>query len=586
MTAAMIMAATPVSVMATDTGNSGQESVADPTPAESSQPASSGNNSGSDSSGASDSDSGQGASGSSSDSASEGNGSSSSQTATGTGSSETASTGSSDTPARTTPSDTNTSGAAASSGTSSSEAAPAQDTGSSKDTSASAAASSDKSAQVKETEPEEEKEVEEADKHTGTNEQLISEQNIQDVDVPEFNTDFRFYAADSKDTQALAAKDEVTVYEETNTDSKKVGTLRKCASATKLRDVKDGWIFIESGEVRGFAKSEWFYQGDEASAKQKEFDEDYISSKENEAASEVVTENAPTGILTLHPLNRLNTQQFFAKKIETAQKQAADEAQKYLDGSRYGTALVSPADNGAYAYTRTTAQKHVTDKVPAFAKDSTSIYEDKSDSSTKAGTLDKDALAFVIESDGDWTYVESGDTRGFVKTSSLTTGDEAKNTYNSRKESDFATAKQLVKPSDNKATYYSIVSVKEGTKTSSVREAMVKMALSCAGNPYVWGGTSLTHGADCSGFVQTIYKSFGINLPRIACDQAKVGTQIKVSDAAPGDLIFFARNGYVYHVAMYAGDGKTIEAYSSKAGIGVHGLSGRSAVWACRILKD
>lgn len=602
MTAAMIMAATPVSVMATDTGSGAsvqEQPAADPAPAaaaepsapaESSQPASSGNSSGSDSSGTSESGSGQSSSASSSESASEGSGSSSSsssQTSTGGGASETTpSTGSSDTSARETASGTDTSGTAASTGSSASEAAPAQSSDSTQDTSASASASSDKSSQVKETEPEETREVEEADKHTGTNEQLISEQNIQDVDVPEFNTDFRFYAADSGDTQALAAKDEVTVYEETNTDSKKVGTLRKCASATKLRDVKDGWIFIESGEVRGFAKSEWFYQGDEASAKQKEFEENYISSKESEAESEVVTENAPTVTLTLHPLNRLNTQQFFAKKIETAQKEAADEAQKYLDDSRYGTALVSPADNGAYAYTRTTAQTHVTDKVPAFAKDSTSIYEEKSDSSTKAGTLDKDALAFVIESGGDWTYVESGDTRGFVKTSSLTTGDEAKNTFNSKKESDFATAKQLVKPSDNKATYYSIVSVKEGTKTSSVREAMVKMALSCAGNPYVWGGTSLTHGADCSGFVQTIYKSFGINLPRIACDQAKVGTQIKVSDAAPGDLIFFARNGYVYHVAMYAGDGKTIEAYSSKAGIGVHGLSGRPAVWACRILKD
>ena len=100
------------------------------------------------------------------------------------------------------------------------------------------------------------------------------------------------------------------------------------------------------------------------------------------------------------------------------------------------------------------------------------------------------------------------------------------------------------------------------------------------------GRTSLTHGADCSGFVQTLYGLFGYKLPRVADAQSRVGTQIPVSDAAPGDLIFFARNGYVYHVAMYAGDGKTVEAYSTQYGIITKELSERNAVWATRIIED
>lgn len=580
MTTAMIMAASAMPVYATDAAaesepKTQQEQPAEqssektpdpePDPAPEPDPTPDPDPTPSGDSGASDNSS----SGSGSSQASDGTSDTSSKAGTDSSSSGTAASTSS------AAASASNAGAAASAGSSSSSS----ETASSENSS-----SSSSKAEEKEKEPEEEKEVEEADKHTGTNEQLVSEQNIQDVDVPAFNSDFRFYAADSKDTQALAAKDNVTVYEQTNTDAKKVGTLRKCASATKLKDAKDGWIFIESGEVRGFAKSEWFYTGDEAAKQQETYENGYIAAKKSAAANDIVSENAPAD--TLHPLNLVNAEQFFSAKIEEAKKEASDEAKKYLEDSKYGTALVSPAENGAYTYTRTTTQKHVTDKVPAFAKDNISIYEDKSDSAEKAGTLDKDALCYVIESDGDWTYVESADVRGFVKTSSITTGDDAKNIYNGKKESDFAVAKQLVKPSENKATYYSIVSVKEGTKTSSVREAMVKMALSCAGRPYVWGGTSLTNGADCSGFVQTIYKSFGINLPRVADAQSRVGTQIKVSDAAPGDLIFFARNGYVYHVAMYAGDGKTIEAYSSKAGIGVHSLSGRPAVWACRILKD
>ena len=100
----------------------------------------------------------------------------------------------------------------------------------------------------------------------------------------------------------------------------------------------------------------------------------------------------------------------------------------------------------------------------------------------------------------------------------------------------------------------------------------------------MWVGNSLTKFCDCSGFTQSIYANFGYSLPRVAEAQAGYGMQIPVSSAEPGDLIFYAKNGYVYHVSMYIGDGQVIHAQSTKTGIVITGI-GSDAVWATRVLQ-
>ena len=117
---------------------------------------------------------------------------------------------------------------------------------------------------------------------------------------------------------------------------------------------------------------------------------------------------------------------------------------------------------------------------------------------------------------------------------------------------------------------------------SDVRTSLVNYALQFVGNPYVWGGTSLTNGADCSGFVQTLYNDFGVDIPRVAADQANAGQRISVEEALPGDLIFYSENGYIYHVVMYIGDGQVVHASSSATGIKVSDLYREQAVWGVR----
>ena len=101
----------------------------------------------------------------------------------------------------------------------------------------------------------------------------------------------------------------------------------------------------------------------------------------------------------------------------------------------------------------------------------------------------------------------------------------------------------------------------------SLRQDVVDYALQFVGNPYVWGGTSLTRGADCSGFTQSVFAHFGISTGRSSRDQAARGKSISVSDAKPGDLLFYASGDYINHVAIYIGGGQVIHASNPTTGI-------------------
>lgn len=103
----------------------------------------------------------------------------------------------------------------------------------------------------------------------------------------------------------------------------------------------------------------------------------------------------------------------------------------------------------------------------------------------------------------------------------------------------------------------------------SKRNAIVAYAKQFIGNPYVWGGTSLTKGADCSGFVKSVYAHFGISLTRTSATQAGCGTPISISKLKTGDLVFYARGSKIYHVAIYIGNGQIIHAIDEHRGIGI-----------------
>ena len=330
-----------------------------------------------------------------------------------------------------------------------------------------------------------------------------------------------------------------------------VGTLSQDGLLYILKE-ENGWLYVESGNVRGFVK-----------------------------ASEVYTGDAAQEILDVYQTK--------------AQKKAEKAGMEYtgIEGTaKTAEATVDAKENQAYTYLRATVNPTVAEKDYALVNDQIgtgilNIKEENNPDARTVGTLKQGQLCYILaDKDADWVYIESGDVRGFVEKKYLDNSDETKQQITTTGEEQYKTAEETVKPEENAALYYTLASVKEGTPSGEIRESILQFASQFIGNPYVWGGTSLTDGADCSGFVQQIYKQYGYDLPRVAEDQSQCGTKIPVEDAQPGDLIFYAKEGHIYHVVMYAGDGKTIEAASTKLGIIESKVNTKNAVWATRIIND
>ena len=117
-------------------------------------------------------------------------------------------------------------------------------------------------------------------------------------------------------------------------------------------------------------------------------------------------------------------------------------------------------------------------------------------------------------------------------------------------------------------------------------QSVVNYACQFVGNPYVWGGTSLTNGCDCSGFVKGVYEHFGYYLSRTSAAQANNGTRVSLDELKPGDLVFYSNGSRINHVAMYIGNGQIIQAKSEKYGIVISGFDYRSPYCAVRIIND
>lgn len=139
---------------------------------------------------------------------------------------------------------------------------------------------------------------------------------------------------------------------------------------------------------------------------------------------------------------------------------------------------------------------------------------------------------------------------------------------------------------ENLDTAITMTELLYGEGVSDVRVELCQYAKQFIGNPYVWGGTSLTKGADCSGFTLSVFKKYGMKLPHYSVSQSQMGTKVSLSEAKAGDLVFYAKGNTVNHVGIYLGNGQVVHASSPRTGIKISNVGYRTIHSIRNIIGD
>ena len=365
------------------------------------------------------------------------------------------------------------------------------------------------------------------------------------------------------------AADYVNVRKKPNTDSKVVGKLYRGSAAKIVKKVGD-WVKIKSGQVEGYIMSDYLAIGYSAEKMVDKFGTK-IATINTETLKVREAKNTDCAVLTL-----VSGEESFEVIREDKDwvKIMVDGDTKGFVSKEYVDITVKFKKAVSIEEEREAARKKAAAEAAAARAEQEAQQRQQQQASSNSGSSSSSSSS---SSSGSSSSSSSSGSSSHKSSSGSSSSSHKSSSGSSNKSSSSSSSHKSSGGGNSSNGSGDVIGSGDGS-------AIASYALQFVGNPYVYGGTSLTNGTDCSGFTMSVFRKFGISLPRTSGSQSGVGRKISVSEARAGDLIFYARNGHVNHVALCIGGGRVVHASNPSVGITTSNIGYRTPYCARRVI--
>lgn len=366
------------------------------------------------------------------------------------------------------------------------------------------------------------------------------------------------------------AADYVNVRKKPNTDSKVVGKLYRGSAAKIVKKVGD-WVKIKSGQVEGYIMSDYLAIGYSAEKMVDKFGTK-IATINTETLKVREAKNTDCAVLTL-----VSGEESFEVIREDKDwvKIMVDGDTKGFVSKEYVDITVKFKKAVSIEEEREAARKKAAAEAAAARAEQEAQQRQQQQASSNSGSSSSSSSSSSSGSSS--SSSSSGSSSHKSSSGSSSSSHKSSSSGSSNKSSSSSSSNKSSGGGNSSNGSGDVIGSGDGS-------AIASYALQFVGNPYVYGGTSLTNGTDCSGFTMSVFRKFGISLPRTSGSQSGVGRKISVSEARAGDLIFYARNGHVNHVALCIGGGRVVHASNPSVGITTSNIGYRTPYCARRVI--
>ena len=367
---------------------------------------------------------------------------------------------------------------------------------------------------------------------------------IEADDVAELslaNAEEKMPVADQPEFAVSIAPNYVNIRKEPSTEGEVLGKLYRNTVGI-IEAAEEGWYYITSGQVSGYVSAEYVCVGEEAKALAEEIGTHLarVTTTTLKVRTEASTEAAVLGLV---PEGDILT---VTEILDGWLKVDAEEGEGYVAADYVEAYTEYPQAESVQEEAERLAREEAARRAAQEAEDRRKEAEQQAAAQKKAAQS------------------QAGQQQ---------TGQKAAQSQKSKQQSTNQTAAGT-------SSTGTTAGISASASNASLGQQIANYGLQFVGNPYVYGGTSLTNGADCSGFVQSVYKNFGINLPRTSGEQGACGSAVaSLAEAQPGDLIWYSG-----HIGIYIGNGQIVHASSAKTGIKVSNASYRTILSIRRIV--